>query len=73
MYTHVPSLLGLPAWASHPSRSSQSTELSYLSYTAASHWLSIAFLSLEIICDQQPKETNTFCLLFTNRETETQI
>ena len=37
MYTYIPSLLNLlPHSLSHPSRSSQSTELSSLSYTAAS-------------------------------------
>ena len=41
--THMPSLLSLPPTqaSSHPSRSSQSTRLGSLYYTAASHQLSI--------------------------------
>ena len=45
MYAHILSLLDLPTIpcpaSSHPSRSSQSTKLSSLCYTAASHLLSI--------------------------------
>ena len=41
-YTYIPSLLILlPTSPSHPSRSSQSTELSFLCHTAASHLLSL--------------------------------
>ena len=41
-YTYIPSLLILlPTSPSHPSRSSQSTELSFPCYTAASHLLSV--------------------------------
>ena len=41
-YTYIPSLLSLPPTylpSSHPSRSSQSTKLSFLCYIAASHYL----------------------------------
>ena len=44
MHTYIPSPLDLPSMAphqSHPSRSSQSTELSPLCYIAASHQLSV--------------------------------
>ena len=42
MWTCIPpSEASLPPAPSHPSRSSQSTELSSLCYIAASHWLSI--------------------------------
>ena len=44
MHTGIPYPLDLPSMAlpqAHPSRSSQSTELSFLSYLAASHQLSV--------------------------------
>ena len=42
-YTYIPSLLILPpiSFPSHPSRLMQSPCLSFLSYTANSHWVSI--------------------------------
>ena len=49
-YTYIPSLLGLPPSPSpsHPSRSSQGTELSSLCYTAGSHQLSILQMVVHI-------------------------
>ena len=52
MHTYVP--ISPPSWAylpsslSHPSRSSQSTDLISLCYAAASHWLSILHLVVYI-------------------------
>ena len=49
IYTHIPSLLDLPAalHPSHSSGSSQSTELSSLCYTATSHKLSVLHM---VVC-----------------------
>jgi len=41
IYIYIPPEASLPPAPSHPSRSSQSTELSSLCYTASSHWLAI--------------------------------
>ena len=49
MRTYISSLLDLPPAAlPHPSRSSQSTELSSLCSTAASHWLSALHMAAHI-------------------------
>ena len=51
MYTYKPSLLRLPRTLlppSHPSRSSQSTGLGSLCYTAAPHWLAVLHVVMYI-------------------------
>ena len=53
-YTCVPSVLSIsPCPPSHPSRSTQSTELSSWSYTAASCWLSMLHMAA-YICQCYP-------------------
>ena len=50
MYTYIPSLLDLPPIPpqSHPSRSSQRTELNFLRFTAGSHCLSVLYMVVYI-------------------------
>ena len=60
MYTYIPSLLDLsptPTPPSHPSRSSQSTKLSSLCYTAGSHQLSILHMAVNIRESQSPNSS----------------
>ena len=48
-YTYIPSVLNLPpiSLPSHPLRLMQSPCLSFLSYTANSHWLSILYMVIK--------------------------
>ena len=50
MHISLPSLSLPPTLPLHPSRSSQSTELSSLCYAAASHWLTV---SHKVVCIHQ--------------------
>ena len=75
-WTTVPSLLDLPPTPppSHPSRSSQSTKLSSMRCTAASHWLSVLHMARDICESQSPSSSHTcypvsMCLFPTSANT----
>ena len=58
LYTYFPSLLNLPPHPPpHPSRWPRSPELSSLSYTAGSHWLSVLYGNpLQCSCLENPRD-----------------